>query len=348
MRLGSPPLLEIDVSPASGEDQPRLWAALTEITATQPALSLRSDRDGNTALLGGPTPDLLQAAIAHLALESAVELKVGEARVAWREQLLGEARIDHTHKRQTGGSGEFARVLLAIVPAAFDGSEVFSSRISRGSVPLDFIPAVEAGVMRAALAVERFPVIGFRVELLDGAYHDVDSTAAAFEAAGWEAFRRACANAGTRTVEPVAAVEILISVRQADMLMDTLGRIGGDWTLLEPATAIVAGEVPASCLVGCMAAIDQLGGGAKVAFSHYVSSPAPAPEDGSYNSPKGARRMVVNGGAELDEDWDTVRHRQTLEGLADVAAGNVIDHEVVAAWMDRLTFPPRGRGPLPG
>lgn len=200
--------------------------------------------------------------------------------------------------------------------------------------------------MRAALAVERFPVIGFRAELQDGAYHDVDSSAAAFEIAAWEAFRRACAKAAMQTVEPVAAVEILLSVRKADMLIETLRRIGGDWTVLEPAAAIVAGEVPASRLVDCMAAIDQCGGVAKVAFSHYV--PSPAPGDGSYNSPKGERRIVVNGRAELDEDWDAVRHRLTLEGLADVEAGNVIDHEVVRDWMDRLTSPPRGRGPLPG
>src|SRR5687768_12026346 len=101
MRLGSPPLLEVDVSHVSGEVQPRLWAALTEIASTQPTLSLRPDQDRNAALLGGPTPGLLHATIAQLALEPGMELEVGEARVAWREQLLGEAQADYAHKRQT-------------------------------------------------------------------------------------------------------------------------------------------------------------------------------------------------------------------------------------------------------
>ncbi len=291
-------------------------------------------------------PSMLHAAITRIALETGMELEAGEARVAWRKRLLGEARVDYTHKRQAGGSGEFARVILSIMPAALDCKDCFSSRASRGGVPPEFLPAVEAGVMRAALAVERFPVIGFRAELLDGAYHDVDSSAAAFEIAAREAFRRACAKARVQTVEPVAAVEILIATRQADTLIDTLRRIGGDWTLLEPAAAIIAGDVRASGLLGCMAAIDQFGGAAKVAFSHYVSSPAP--EDGSCNPPTGARRAVPNGGAESGEDWDTARHRRTLEGLADVDTGNVIDHEIVRAWMDGLMSPPPRRAGLPG
>ncbi len=313
MRLGSPPLLEVHVSHVSREAQPLLWAALAEIAFAQPTLSLRQDPEGSGALIGGPTPGLINEAIARLALEPGMKLEVGEAQVAWREQLLGEARVDYTHKRQTGGSGEFARVQLAIMPAAFDCNDVFSSRVVGGSVPLDFIPAVEAGVMRSALAFEPFPVIGFRAELLDGAYHDVDSSAAAFEIAGCEAFLRACARARTQTVEPVAAVEILISVRKAENLMDTLARIGGSWRLREPEAAIIAGEVPASGLVSCLAAIDQFGGVAKVAFSRYI--PSPSPGDGSYNPPKGARLVAVSGGADLHEDWNAARHRLTLEGL---------------------------------
>lgn len=125
MRPGSPPLLEVDVSPVSDDAQARLWAAVAEIASTQPNLSLRPDEKRNAAILGGPTPSVLQATIAGIALETGVELEVGEARAAWREQLLGETRVDYTYKRQTGGSGEFARVILAIMPAALDNTVVF-------------------------------------------------------------------------------------------------------------------------------------------------------------------------------------------------------------------------------
>jgi elongation factor G len=174
----------------------------------------------------------LDILVDRLKREFKVEANIGAPQVAYRETITKEVEIDYTHKKQSGGSGQFARVKIKFAPLAEGGYE-FNSSIVGGSVPREFIPGVEKGLMQAkdTGVIAGVPVIDFQAELVDGASHDVDSSVLAFEIAARAAFREAMDKAAARLLEPVMKVEVLTPEDYVGDIIGDLnsrrGQVGG-------------------------------------------------------------------------------------------------------------------------
>ena len=174
----------------------------------------------------------LDILVDRLKREFKVEANIGAPQVAYRETITREIEVDYTHKKQSGGSGQFARIKLRFAPLA-DGGFEFSNSVVGGSVPREFIPGVEKGLKQAKETgvIAGFPVIDFKVELVDGASHDVDSSVLAFEIAARAAFREAMDKAAPRLLEPVMKVEVLTPEDYVGDIIGDLnsrrGQVGG-------------------------------------------------------------------------------------------------------------------------
>jgi len=154
--------------------------------------------------------------------EFKVEANVGAPQVAYRETILSAAEFDYTHKKQSGGAGQFARVKLSIEPLEPGKGREVESKIKGGAIPKEFIPGVEKGIETVSDSgiLAGFPIIDYKVTLIDGKYHDVDSSSLAFEIAGRMAFKDACQKAGPKLLEPVMRVEV---VTPEEFMGDVIG-----------------------------------------------------------------------------------------------------------------------------
>ncbi len=205
------PVMEVAVEPKTKADQERMGTALQRLAAEDPSFQVFVDAESGQTVLKGMGELHLDILVDRMRREFKVDANVGAPQVAYRETLTKPAKIDHTHKKQTGGSGQFARVIMEVEPNGPGKGFEFESRVSGGNVPREFIPSVGKGVESAMGngVIAGFPVIDVKVVLVDGAYHDVDSSAVAFETAGRAAFRDAMKRAGARLLEPVMRVEVV-------------------------------------------------------------------------------------------------------------------------------------------
>ena len=204
-----PHVLEIAVEARSADDAEKLKAAVAQLTPQMPSISFSLDSESGQLRLKAASEDDLEDAVNRLSRAAAV--RVGAPQVAYRETLGRKAEIDYTHKKQTGGTGQFARVKLIFEPLPPGSGFVFENEIVGGSIPKEFIPGVEKGiksVMNSGPLVG-FPVIDFKVSLIDGAYHDVDSSVLAFEIASRAAFREASEKVQMKLLEPIMKVEVV-------------------------------------------------------------------------------------------------------------------------------------------
>jgi len=213
MTVPPPPrvLCEIAIEPKLSADKHRLVDALEHIAANDNTLRLHLDAASGQFRLQALGYDELEAAADVLRSTYKVDAYFGAPQVAYRETLGCKAEIDYTHKKQTGGTGQFARVMLVLEPLPPGSGFVFANDIVGGSIPKEFIPGVERGiksVMNSGPLVG-FPVIDFKVSLIDGAYHDVDSSILAFEIASRAAFRAASEKVQMKLLEPVMKVEVV-------------------------------------------------------------------------------------------------------------------------------------------
>ena len=203
-------LLEVAIEPRWPRDGERLQEALRRLSDKAGSLRASMDAETGQARLFGRDESDLDAAISFLR-DCNLELVIGAPQVAYRETLGRRAEIDYTHKKQTGGTGQFAKVKLVFEPLPPGSGFVFENDIVGGSIPKEFIPGVEKGiksVMNSGPLVG-FPVIDFKVTLIDGAYHDVDSSVLAFEIASRAAFREASEKVQMKLLEPVMKVEVV-------------------------------------------------------------------------------------------------------------------------------------------
>ena len=209
MHQTTPPLFEVDMSCTSARDEQKLKQGLQALAARDDLLTVRLVQE-RPVVAGGWSESHLQDVIGRLRTKYDVDVKVSERRSAYRETIQDASELDFTHKRQTGGSGEFARICLTIGPSKSPITCCFESKIIGGRIPAAYIPNIEKGVLRAAESgtVWGFPVVHCSVRLTDGAYHDVDSSASAFEVAGEKAFYDLCMQAGITLVEPVTTLQI--------------------------------------------------------------------------------------------------------------------------------------------
>ncbi|MEL6584593.1 MAG: elongation factor G [Pseudomonadota bacterium] len=205
------PVIEIAVEPKTKADQEKMSQGLQRLAAEDPSFRVETDIESGQTIMKGMGELHLDILVDRLKREFKVEANIGAPQVAYRETISHEAEIDYTHKKQSGGSGQFGRVKLVITPTEPGEGYSFESKIVGGSVPKEYIPGVEKGILSVMDSgpLAGFPVIDFKVALIDGAYHDVDSSVLAFEIAARMAMRDGMKKAGAKLLEPIMKVEVV-------------------------------------------------------------------------------------------------------------------------------------------
>ena len=205
------PVIEMKVEPKTKADQEKMALALNEMALEDPSFRVSVDQESGETILKGMGELHLDIKVDILKRTYKVEADTGAPQVAYRESLARQADVDYTHKKQTGGTGQFARVKMTLEPNEIGKGNEFASQIVGGSVPKEYIPGVEKGVesVWATGMLIGFPMVDMKVTLTDGAYHEVDSSVIAFEIASRAAMREGCEKAGIKLLEPVMDVEIV-------------------------------------------------------------------------------------------------------------------------------------------
>jgi elongation factor G len=205
------PVIEIAVEPKSKADQEKMGIALARLAAEDPSFRVETDFESGQTIMKGMGELHLDILVDRMKREFKVEANIGAPQVAYRETISHKTEIDYTHKKQTGGTGQFARVKLEITPTQPGEGYSFESRIVGGAVPKEYIPGVEKGIKSVMDSgpLAGFPVIDFKVALVDGAFHDVDSSVLAFEIASRAAMRDGLKKAGAKLLEPIMKVEVV-------------------------------------------------------------------------------------------------------------------------------------------
>ncbi|MEQ8640120.1 MAG: elongation factor G [Alphaproteobacteria bacterium] len=216
------PVIEVAVEPKTKADQEKMGVALNRLAQEDPSFQVATDEESGQTVIKGMGELHLEVLVDRMRREFKVEANVGAPQVAYRETITRTAEIDYTHKKQTGGSGQFARVQIRFEPLEPGGGYEFVNEIRGGNVPREYIPGVEKGLesSRAAGVLAGFPMIDFKATLFDGAFHDVDSSVLAFEIAGRAAYREGIAKAGPVLLEPMMKVEV---VTPEDFTGDVIG-----------------------------------------------------------------------------------------------------------------------------
>ncbi|MGI9524763.1 MAG: elongation factor G [Hyphomicrobiaceae bacterium] len=205
------PVIEISIEPNSKGDQEKMGMALSRLAKEDPSFRVKSDEESGQTIIAGMGELHLDIIVDRMKREFKVEANIGQPQVAYRETVSRRAEVDYTHKKQSGGSGQFARVKMVIEPNDTGAGNEFTSEIVGGAVPKEYIPGVEKGLKSVwdSGVLIGFPLVDMKVTLTDGAYHEVDSSAIAFEIAGRAALREGCQKAGLKLLEPIMDVEIV-------------------------------------------------------------------------------------------------------------------------------------------
>jgi elongation factor G len=205
------PVIEIAIEPKSKADQEKLGVALAKMVSEDPSFTVQTDQESGQVIMRGMGELHLDIKVDILKRTYKVEANIGAPQVAYRESLGKVTDIDYTHKKQTGGTGQFARVKIKFEPGEQGSGFVFESSVVGGSVPKEFIPGVQKGLESAKEngLLAGFPVIDFKASLYDGAYHDVDSSVLAFEIAARAAFRELRERGAPKLLEPIMKVEVV-------------------------------------------------------------------------------------------------------------------------------------------
>jgi elongation factor G len=218
------PVISVAVEPKTKVDQEKMGIALNRLSQEDPSFRVKSDEESGQTIISGMGELHLDILVDRMKREFNVEANVGAPQVAYRESIAREVELDYTHKKQSGGSGQFARIKIRVTPGERGTGVLFKDEIKGGNIPKEYIPGVEKGVRDIAEsgALIGFPIIDFSVTLLDGAYHDVDSSVLAFEIAGRGGMREAASKAGIKLLEPIMKVEV---VTPEDHMGDVIGDI---------------------------------------------------------------------------------------------------------------------------
>jgi elongation factor G len=205
------PVIEIAVEPKSKADQEKMGLALNRLAAEDPSFRVKSDEESGQTIIAGMGELHLDILVDRMKREFKVEANIGQPQVAYRETITRAVDHDYTHKKQSGGSGQFARIKFTIEPGETGVGLDFSDTVVGGNVPKEYIPGVQKGVqsVMGAGPLAGFPLVDVKFVLNDGAYHDVDSSVMAFEIAGRAGFREAIRQAGPKLLEPIMKVEVV-------------------------------------------------------------------------------------------------------------------------------------------
>jgi elongation factor G len=216
------PVIELSVEPKTKADQEKMGVALNRLAREDPSFRVSSDAESGQTIIKGMGELHLEILVDRMKREFKVEANVGAPQVAYREYLKKPVDIDYTHKKQSGGTGQFGRVKVKVSPGERGSGIVFKDEVKGGNIPKEYIPAIEKGFRETAAtgSLVGFPIIDFEINLYDGAYHDVDSSALAFEICARGAMREVAQKSGITLLEPVMKVEV---VTPEDYLGDVIG-----------------------------------------------------------------------------------------------------------------------------
>ncbi len=280
------PVIEIAVEPRTKNDQERLSQGLQRLAAEDPSFRVETDRESGQTIMKGMGELHLDILVDRLKREFRVEANVGAPQVAYRETVSRAAEIDYTHKKQTGGAGQFARIKLEIIPAEPGEGYAFESAVVGGSVPKEYVPGVEKGIesIMGSGPLAGFPVIDFRVRLVDGASHDVDSSVMAFEIAARSAMREGLRKAGARLLEPIMRVEVVTPSEYTGGIIGDLTSRRGQVRGQEPRgnAATIDALVPLANMFGYINNLRSISSGRAnftMQFDHYETVPTNISEE---------------------------------------------------------------------
>ncbi len=222
------PVINVAIEPKTKVDQQKLGTAIQRLAEEDPSFQVRTDDETGQTIISGMGELHLEVLVDRMKREFKVEANVGRPQVAYRETIRRKVeKVEYTHKKQTGGSGQFGRVIIDIEPlgGGSDGYE-FENKVTGGRIPREYIPSVDAGCQEAAEfgVLAGYPLVGVKVTLQDGAYHDVDSSELAFKIAGSMAFKEAARKADPALLEPMMAVEV---TTPEDYMGDVIGDLNG-------------------------------------------------------------------------------------------------------------------------
>ena len=274
------PVISIAVEPKSKADQEKMGIALNRLAAEDPSLRVSSDQESGQTILKGMGELHLDIIIDRMKREFKVEANIGAPQVAYRETITKMGEIDYTHKKQSGGSGQYARVIIRFEPGEPGSGFIFEDDITGGSVPKEFIPGVEKGMtgQKDTGVIAGFPCIDFKATLYDGAYHDVDSSALAFEIAARAAFREGIPKCKPVLLEPVMKVEV---VTPEDYMGDVIGDLNSrrgqvDGMDSRGNARVITGMVPLANMFGYINTLRSMSQGRaqySMEFHHYAQVP---------------------------------------------------------------------------
>ena len=280
------PVIEVAVEPKTKADQEKMGIALSRLAHEDPSFRVSSDEESGQTVIAGMGELHLEILVDRMKREFKVEANVGMPQVAYRESLAKEVQIDYTHKKQTGGSGQFGRVKIVATPGERGSGVEFVDEIKGGNVPREYIPSVEKGVREVAEggALIGFPIIDFEVRLIDGAYHDVDSSALAFEITGRGAMREAASKAGIKLLEPIMKVEVVTPEDYVGSVMGDLNSRRGQPQGQEQrgAAVVINALVPLANMFGYVNHLRSFTQGRAqftMQFSHYDEVPQNVAEE---------------------------------------------------------------------
>jgi len=280
------PVIEVAVEPKSKADQEKMGVALARLAAEDPSFRVSSDNESGQTVIKGMGELHLEILVDRMRREFKVDANVGAPQVAYRETITKTAEVDYTHKKQTGGSGQFARVKLVFEPSEPGEGFVFENKIVGGSVPKEYVPGVEKGLdsSKDSGIMAGFPVIDFKVSLIDGAYHDVDSSVMAFEIASRSAFKEAMAKAGPQLLEPMMKVEVVTPEEyMGDIIGDLNSRRGQVSGMDSRGNAnVVTAMVPLANMFGYVNTLRSMSQGRAqytMQFDHYEPVPQAVAEE---------------------------------------------------------------------
>jgi elongation factor G len=236
------PVIEIAIEPATKADQEKMGMALARLAQEDPSFRVKTDEESGQTIIAGMGELHLDIIVDRMRREFNVEGNVGAPQVAYRETITKSSSVDYTHKKQTGGSGQFARIKMTIEPGEAASGFEFDSKVVGGNIPKEYIPGIEKGiksVMDTGVLVG-FPMLDIKATITDGAYHDVDSSVMAFEIAGRAAFREAAQKAGPKLLEPIMKVEVVTPENYLGSVMGDLNSRRGQVQGQEPRGVVMA------------------------------------------------------------------------------------------------------------
>ncbi|AGF76033.1 elongation factor G [Bartonella vinsonii] len=274
------PVIEIAIEPKTKADQEKMGIALNRLAAEDPSFRVKSDEESGQTIIAGMGELHLDIIVDRMRREFKVEANIGQPQVAYRESITKTAEIDYTHKKQSGGAGQFARVKIIFEPHEGDDF-LFESKIVGGAVPKEYIPGVQKGIesVMGSGPLAGFPMLGVKATLIDGGYHDVDSSVLAFEIAGRAAFRDGAKKAGAQLLEPIMKVEV---VTPEDYVGDVIGDLNSrrgqiSGTEARGIATVVNAMVPLANMFGYVNTLRSMSQGRAqytMQFDHYEPVPS--------------------------------------------------------------------------